>query len=221
MAATAVSAGLLALALPAAAAGTLVAQWHMDETSGTTMVDSSGAGNNGVLTDVALGQPGFSGGAYGFNGVDSSVTVPDSPSLDPGADDITFTVHVTFSAIPATDYDVLRKGLSTSSGGDYKVEILKKKSGTEAWASCFFGGSAAGKGVTFRQNLADSQWHTITCAKTSDAISVTVDGRTTTKSVTIGSISNSSPLWLGAKFKGTTPKDRYQGLMDEVSIQIG
>jgi hypothetical protein len=212
---------LFALPPSAAAAGTLVAQWHMDETSGTTMVDSSGAGNNGTLSDVALGQPGVSGTAYSFNGVDSSVTVPDSSSLDPGSSNITFTVNVNFAAIPATDYDLLRKGLSNTNGGDYKVEILKKKSGTEAWASCFFGGSAAGKGVTFRQNLADSRWHSITCTKTSGSISVIVDGQTTTKSVTIGSIANSSPLWLGAKFKGTTPKDRYIGLMDEVSIQIG
>jgi hypothetical protein len=209
------------LPLSAGAAGSLVAQWHMDETSGTIMLDTSGAGNNGTLSNIALGQPGISGTAYGFDGSDSFVTVPDSSSLDPGSRDISFTVNVSFPEVPATDYDLLRKGLSTSSGGDYKVEILKKKSGTEAWASCFFGGSAAGKGITFKRDLADSQWHAITCAKTSSTISITVDGSTATKSVAVGSIANSSPLWLGAKFKGTTPKDRYEGLMDEVSIQIG
>lgn len=214
-------AGVLVLPLSAGAAGSLVAQWHMDETSGTTMLDTSGSGNNGTLSSIALGQVGISGTAYGFDGSDSFVTVPDSSSLDPGSSDISFTVNVSFPDIPATDYDLLRKGLSTSSGGDYKVEILKKKSGTQAWASCFFGGSAAGKGITFKQNLADSQWHAITCTKTSSMISITVDGSTATKSGVVGSIANSSPLWLGAKFKGTTPKDRYEGLMDEVSIQIG
>lgn len=214
-------AGFLALPLSAAAAGSLVAQWHMDETSGTTMLDSSGSGNNGTLANIALGQSGISGTGYGFNGSNSYVTVPDSSSLDPGSSDITFTVNVNFPDIPATDYDVLRKGLSNTNGGDYKVEILKKKSGTQAWASCYFGGSSAGKGITFKRNLADSQWHAITCTKTSSSISVTVDGSTSTKSVVIGSIANSSPLWLGAKFKGSTPKDRYEGLMDEVSIQIG
>lgn len=61
-------------ALASASTGT-VALWHMDETSGTTMFDSVGT-HNGTLHSVQLGQTGFSGRSYGFNGSSSYVAVP-------------------------------------------------------------------------------------------------------------------------------------------------
>jgi hypothetical protein len=51
--------------------------WQLNETSGTTAIDSSGHGNNGTYTGgVALSQPGpFAGTtSAGFNGSDSSVS---------------------------------------------------------------------------------------------------------------------------------------------------
>lgn len=214
--------GALVFGAPqAAGAATTVALWHMDEALGaTSMVDSSGNNNNGVPVGTAFGQPGVFGSAYGFDGSTSSVTVPDSTTLDPGASDFSFTLNVNFSAIPATDYDLLRKGVSSTAGGHYKVEILKKKHGTVAEASCHYGGSRGTAGILAKTNLADGLWHSITCTKTSGSISITVDGATKLKSVTIGSISNAMPLWLGAKFKGTRGADHYAGLMDEVSVQL-
>lgn len=211
-----------ALAWPQlAAAATPLALWHLDEPpDSTTTADSSGNGNDGVPTGIALGQPGFAGTAYGFSATPSYVTVPDSPTLNPGDADFSFTVYVQFSAIPATDYDLLRKGLSSTAGGSYKVEILKKKSGTIAVASCHFVGSTDHAGIGTKQNLADGQWHSITCTKTAGSIAIAVDGTTSSKAVAIGSIANTMPIWLGAKFKGSTPQDLYQGLMDEVSIQL-
>ena len=81
-------------------AGTALADvralWHLDETSGTTMFDSSPYANNGEIHNVTLGQPGLaSGTAYGFNGVDSYVFVPDTNnSLDPVDQDITVTAYL-------------------------------------------------------------------------------------------------------------------------------
>jgi hypothetical protein len=182
--------------------------------------DSSGNGNDGVPTGITFGEPGVSGTAYGFTGAPSFVTIPDSPSLNPGGAEFSFTLAVQFTAIPATDYDLLRKGLSSTDGGSYKVEILKKQRGSIAIASCHFIGSAGRAGVGIKQNLADGNWHSITCTKTSASIAITVDGTTKVKSVTIGSIANTMPVWLGAKFKGSTAQDVYEGLMDEVSIQL-
>src|SRR4029077_2503374 len=45
----------------------LVALWHMDEISGTTIFDSVGA-HNGTLHSTQIGLPGFTGTAYGFTG---------------------------------------------------------------------------------------------------------------------------------------------------------
>ena len=54
---------------PARVAATMVGLWHMNETSGTTMKDSSGASRNGTLKGSPLptvGLPGYLDRAYGF-----------------------------------------------------------------------------------------------------------------------------------------------------------
>ena len=198
-----------------AGAGTVVSLWHMDELLGSTMNDSVGS-NNGSLKNVALGVPGFLNTAFGFNGSSSVATVPSSSSLNPGPSDFSFTVHVRFSTVPSSsvgDYDLLRKGLSSTSGGDYKIEILR--SGV---TSCFFRGSSGSATLTAGPNLANDAWHTLTCSKQSGAITLTVDAQTFTKSATIGSISNSAVLSIGAKTGGG---DWYLGTMDEVSFALG
>ena len=62
--------------------------WRMGEASGTTMVDSSPAHNNGAyLNGVALGQPGAVAGntAAKFDGVNDTARVPQSASLNVGS----------------------------------------------------------------------------------------------------------------------------------------
>jgi hypothetical protein len=207
---------VMVLALPAAASASVVSLWHMDETSGSTMRDSVGP-NNGTLTNVALGQPGFLNGAFGFNGSSSIIKVPNNASLIPGASDFTVTVHVKFSAVPSAaigDYDLIRRGLSSSTGGDWKVEILPRDNGTTAKASCQASGSGGSRTNTNGPNLANNAWHTITCIKRASSLTLQVDGVTYPKTATIGSITNTSRLTLGAKSSG----DWFGGLMDEVSF---
>ena len=108
---TAVGTGGLGLVLSglgvvaASAAGTNVAVWLMTETSGTTMTDSSGNGNNGVTSHVRMT------GANGYVFDPSSrskVVVASSPSLNPGTSTFSYTVTMQSSHVPAagTDYDV-------------------------------------------------------------------------------------------------------------------
>jgi hypothetical protein len=67
----------------------LVGHWELDETTGTVAADSSGNGNNGTLmngptpsTDIPAAISGFSDRSLSFTAAaDTSVTVPDSPSL--------------------------------------------------------------------------------------------------------------------------------------------
>ena len=79
IAVTIVAAASLVLASSAQAAPTVAAHWAMDETTGTTAVDSAN-GFNGTLTNVTLGLPGASGEdgdtAFGFNGQTSKMIVP-------------------------------------------------------------------------------------------------------------------------------------------------
>ena len=120
------AAGVALVVVPGAALAATVSVWHMDELSGTTMIDSAGT-NNGTIQNVGLGVPGWSGSAYRFNGQSSIVTVPSSSSLNPGAANFSFTAKISYTATPpnssTTGYDVLRKGTASDSAQFYKLEI--------------------------------------------------------------------------------------------------
>jgi hypothetical protein len=203
------------LALPAAAEGATVSLWHMDETSGTTMHDAVGA-NNGTLTNVGLGARGALGHAYGFNGSSSIATVPSAASLNPGPSDFTASIRVLALAEPSVtvgDYDLIRKGLSSTSGGEWKIEVLRGPNGAGV-ASCHLKGSSGSATITAGPPVTDGRWHTIVCAKRATGMALFVDAAGFGKSVTIGSISNSAKLTIGAKNGGG---DWTQGLLDEAT----
>lgn len=202
------------VAAPAASAAT-AALWHMDETSGTTMHDSAGA-NNGTLRGVTLGQPGFAGAAYGFPGRPAIASVPSRASLNPGVASFSATVHIRTSVVTRDDSaDVIRKGLSTNSATLWKMELRPSSTRQSERARCYFHGTSGVVSLYGPKNVADGAWHTITCAKSASSISVTQDGVTRTKGGTVGSISNSAVLTIGAK---SATDDAYAGLIDEVSF---
>ena len=198
----------------------LAAQWNMDNTFGTTMEDSSGNGNNGTTYDVVT-----SGNGYVFNGTSSKVIVPDSPTLNPGDHDFTFTAQVQISVPPAkgATYEVLRKGTSISSGGEYKMEIYH--SNGKARAHCELKESTgASAGVKAGPNLADNQLHTIACVKTSTGLTLQVDSVPygTFSTALTGIINTKKPFTVGAK-QGTlkgTPSDFYNGVMRSATLSI-
>jgi hypothetical protein len=192
----------------------LVALWHMDEASGTVMYDSIG-NHTGTLYSVQTGLPGFLVSGYGFNGSSSYVSVPTASDLNPGSADITITIHFKTSSTPPpppADWDLIRKGLYTTTGGEFKMEF--QQSGQ---ASCGFKGSAAYAELIAGPNLIDGQWHTIQCVKTASAIKVIVDGQTFSKAASVGSIANTTPVVIGAR----PGSDWTKGTLDEASIQIG
>ena len=209
--ATATSAQTAVVLAPPPSTAGVDALWHMDETSGTVMTDSIG-GHNGTLHGVGLGAPGFAGTAYQFSG-SSFVSVPSAAALNPGSASITITIHLNATAAPATpDWDLIRKGLFTSAGGEYKVEY--QPSGQ---ASCGFIGSAGSSELIAGPALNDGRWHTVQCVKTASAIRLVVDGRSFSKAATVGSISNSADVAIGAR----PDSEFFRGLLDEASIAVG
>jgi hypothetical protein len=211
--------GAVAAFVPAAGASTPVALWHMDETAGTTMLDASGRGHHGTLQNVQTGAPGYQGSGYRFNGSSSVAVVPASGDFNPGSANISFTIHVNFTTVPSAavvDYDLLRG----PTRGAYKMEIVARNNRTQAKALCFFQGSRGKANLVAGPNLADGKWHTLECRKTTSNIQLVVDGAVFTKTASVGSLTNTDPVSLGAKsYHGGG--DWYQGLMDEVSISIG
>jgi Concanavalin A-like lectin/glucanases superfamily len=186
----------------------------MDETSGSTMFDSIGS-NNGTLTHVTEGQPGFLNLAYGFNGSSSYVSVPSANGLNPGSAAVTMTIHLQTTGTPPAppaDWDVFRKGLYTTPGGELKMEF--QQSGQP---SCGFEGSGGYSELVAGPRINDGRWHTVQCVKTSSAIKVVVDGTTYSQSASLGSIANTASVVIGAR----PGSDWYHGALDEASLQIG
>jgi hypothetical protein len=229
-----VALGVLASTAPAAEAsddvvaqqalvGTPRGAWQLDE-PGTpaTAFDSSGFGNHGTNQDV-IG----TGSGYRFNGTSSRVVVADSPSLDPGTANFSFGVTLVMTTPPTPlgeTYDVLRKGIASTVGGEYKLEIKNVK-GT-ARARCVAKDSAkVVVAIVAPTNLADGATHTVTCSKTSTGVSVQIDALTPrTKTVTaLGSVSNASALGIGAKAEPSvkTGFDWYLGLIDDAWVRVG
>jgi Concanavalin A-like lectin/glucanases superfamily len=203
----------------AATAQTLVARWHMENPA--VMTDSSGNRHSGRTTSGVSSVRGSSGRGYAFNGTNSVVVVPHSNALNPRGANFTFTVHVRFSKVPSATqktYDLIRKGTSTTPGGYWKAEIVRADA-THARVGCYFKGSAGGGKRVAGDNLADGGWHVITCRWTATEISTIIDGVSASKTVTVGTIANTEPVLLGAKF--VTGGDRYRGNMDELNIAAG
>ena len=193
------------------------AVWHMDETSGSVAKDGTGHGFDGAIQHVKLGVPGATRTGFEFNGTSSRIVVNDAPGLRAGDKDLVVTVFVAFTKAPTGDYDLIRKGLSSSSGGDWKIEILPTTAGAQAY--CYWKGTIASKGKTGGPDLADGRYHKITCEKHATTVALVVDGTRYSSTKTIGRIDNTAQLSIGAK--ADSGGDWYKGRMDEVSVTIG
>jgi hypothetical protein len=201
------------------------AHWKLNEVSGTTAFDSSANNNDGTSFHVTR-----DGTGYTFNGVDSRVIVPSSGSLNPGAAGFSFGVTVVMDDPPSPvgeTFDVLRKGLVTNKGGDYKFEVKNVKG--KALARCVVksiraDGTKVLASIQGTTTLADGQPHAVTCKKTSTGITLSVDAlpaRTKTFAGGLGSMSNTADLALGAKAETTaqTGFDWYKGVISDAWVR--
>lgn len=188
-----------------ASAATFGASWQFNETSGSA-IDSTGNGNSGTRHGGVT----RTGTGYDFDGSTGYVSVPDSSTLDPGSGNIALVVTFNVDPVPkAYDYDLVRKGLSTTSGGDYKAEVLFGGKGL-----CHFRGSKNSATITGGSGL-ETGTHTLKCLKTGSSVQLLVDGSVkASKAITVGTISNGSGVSLGAK-----PGDDFtNGFIDAIAI---
>jgi hypothetical protein len=199
---------LSAVTPPATSAGRNVrGHWRLDETHGKIAHDSSGHHHNGTNFHVRK-----DGAAYTFNGKSSRVIVPNAASLNPRGHDFSFRVTLSMTHPPAAreTYDVLRKGLATTKGGDYKLEVENVKG--KAIAHCVVrsvlkDGTRVPAAIEGTTDLADGEFHVVACKKTSTGLTIKVDSgpaRTKMIKVGLGSVSNRNKLGLGAKAEKTT-----------------
>jgi hypothetical protein len=206
-----------ALAMPAAASATTVGHWTFDETSGNTVTDSSGFGNNGTSQNVTQNLDGFTAQtnpldrAYGFDGTSSRISVPASNSLIPGSQNITLSLyfHSTFHAGNGDfDWDMVKKG-------GYKIEIYLQKKKEQA--RCAFTGSAGKIDFQDGPTLTDGLWHHVVCKKTSAGVTLTVDGITyPMRPGNVGTVKKGDDLTIG-----WDQTDFFHGTLDDLQIDFG
>lgn len=214
---------LVAVQAPGATADTAYnAHWTLDEIGGSTAHDVSGNGNDGTSSHVV-----GDGNGYTFNGTDSRVVVPDSPTLRPGSADFSYGVTLSMTQPPATGetYEVLSKGLAGNKGGNYKIEV--KNSSGKAKARCVFNsilanGKRANAAQLGKASLADGRPHTVICTKTSSGVTIKIDALApVTKTIAggLGSVTNTAPLGLGAKAQqDSSGYDWYKGQISDAWV---
>jgi hypothetical protein len=213
-------AGFIVIGMPSAATAGVVGQWNMDNTFGTTMVDSSGYGNDGITYNVVT-----SGAGYVFNGTSSKAVVKNSASLTPGDSDFWYSAQFQTDRMPGVDedYDIIRKGAASTDGGGFRLEMEYSKGMGVAYCSI-----SDSNGVTLsvrgKKNLADGLLHTATCYKTSAGVTLVVDNLAPmVKAGTLGSVIDIKDLSIGCK-QSTCKKadsDWYYGTIRSATISIG
>lgn len=180
-------------------------------------VDSSGNGNHGVIQGTPqLGLAGSTGTSYSFSSRGAWVQAPSVPSLNPGTKNFSFSARVNITEAPrsATTYDIVRKGLTWTPGGEFKVEII-----AGGGVRCIAKDAAGRRGsVTAPEvNVADGEWHQIGCERNGSTWQVVVDRKATSKEFALGSISNTMSLSIGSKYGH---EDGTPGRVDEVRLSI-
>lgn len=219
-----VLAPLLALGLLASACGLVVSKppkaepvvawWNAE----LVAQDSSGLGNHGFKQgDPESGMPGHRGTAYAFHEAGSWVRVPSTPDLNPGKNDFLISAWVDLRSTPQGRYgssDLVRKGRSTTTTGDFKLEIVPP-----GRPSCTASDSQ-GRRVEVRGpnvDLADGRWHRVGCGRTHTRWSVLLDDIIVSKRVHLSTITNVEALSIGSKYG---EEDATDGLIDDVAFYI-
>jgi Laminin G domain len=221
---TAAVAVVAAFAAPASAA--TLADWQMNEGAGATvMVDSSGHVNGTIGSDVVTGFK-FNG-ATGYHWPFVSPTAPpahpgrivqaSSSSLNPNSGNYTVTIRYRTTKHFG---NIVQKGQAGSSGGYFKLE------NPNGQLTCVFRGTSSSGSFLRKQVvsgvLSDGQWHTVRCARTANALTLTVDGSVVaTAHGSSGNITNNRPISIAGKINCDqvhTTCDYFTGDIDYITI---
>jgi hypothetical protein len=217
-----------ALAPPAQAATSVLADWRMNEPTGaTTMTDSSGNGITGDIGDEVV--TGVSvDGAVGYR---FARLVPNTPPAHPehnvlvAHDDrlqpagrAEFVVEVRMRTGNKFG-NLVQKGQATSRGGYWKIQL------PQAEPSCLFRGPTGITNAVRARGLPlnDNRWHVVRCEVTPTEVRLYVDGAFIGRNRgTTGRIANTQLFSIGGKYncdQVTVTCDYFGGDVDYVRIE--
>ncbi len=192
-----------------AASPGLVAAYSFNEGAGTAASDSSGSGNPGTISGAVWTSSGKFGGALVFDGVNDSVTVADSNSLD-------LTGGLTLEAWVKQD----------SGGSGWHTAILKERPGGLAYA-LYSKTSASGPSghiqvgstqarARYGTQLVNGVWNHVAATYDGAAVRVYVNGAQVVTQSQTGLVSVSAGL---LRIGGNSIwSEWFKGTLDEVRI---
>lgn len=180
-------------------------------------VDSSGGGHDGVIQGpVGFGLPGVDGTSFSFQKRGAWVQVASEPALNPDEYDFLASAWINLEESPGRGetYDVIRKGISFTSPGEFKLEVLPvgrvRCTAKDQYQRVVTVTSLKGRVV-------DGDWHRIGCARTGSMWSVVVDDSIRSRVVALASVGNTVALSIGSKYG---LEDRPAGRVDDVKLVI-
>jgi hypothetical protein len=151
----------------------LAAQYHFDEATGTTLADSSGSGNTGIIRPGVTWAKGRLGAALSFNGDTGWVEVPGSPSLEPSSA-VTVSAWVRNTGSPGAYRYILAKGATGCVAASYGL-YTGPNGGLQFYVS-------QNRGTTYVRSpdagvqVWDGNWHMVLGEYDGSSVRLFVDG---------------------------------------------
>ena len=180
--------------------------------------DSSGNGHHAVVQGpVQMERPGRYGSSFSFHQPDSWLMVPPAADLNPADRDFLVTLWVLLGTGPdrGETYDVLRKGISYTIPGEFKLEVLHPD---RVRCTAKDDQELTARVTTDKVRVIDGRWHQFGCARTGPLWSVLVDDTVTSRRTALGTVRNEVALSIGSKYG---MEDRPTGRIDDVRIVMG
>jgi hypothetical protein len=204
-------------ASPALASSGPVGVWNLDEGGSAQVKDSSGKGNDGVLSGGATWVAGHSGTALGFDGSSGEAKVPNSASLEPTA--VTVSAWVQQQGTPGNYRYIVAKGATGCIAASYGL-YSGPNGGLEFYVSktrgtTFARSPDAGDGVW------DGAWHLAVGTYDGSTIRLYVDGAEVGSGTAYpGSLEyllhDSNDLFIG-NYPGCSAHE-FLGVIDDVTV---
>ena len=187
----------------------LVAHWDFNEGAGNTLRDVTGNGHNGSIQGDPKWVTGITGKALDFDGSNDYILIKDSPQLNFGSGDFSYSLWLRLHSIPSEWNQLLCKRLS--SGEDYEVQIS-----ASGQIEFIFGNPNTGFSRTLSSAyLKVDTWYMVTVVRGSGAGSLYINAKLDTTLKSVQDVTNSNDLTLACdSYFG----EYYAGTMDDVRI---
>ncbi|MDE0917515.1 MAG: LamG domain-containing protein, partial [Flavobacteriales bacterium] len=173
--------------------------------------DESGNGNDGVVNGALLvpDRNGNQSSAYGFDGLNAQISLPDLPSPT------TYTLSAWATKL-AGDYDtryILSDFGTGESGGPEGIALLKNNTGIYSHTAGLGGDGACFSG----ENIVDDQWNHIVVIRNSANVSFWINGEliSTDACITPDPIDRLGLAFIGS---GVTSQQHWKGNIDDVGF---